>query len=129
MPRYLIAIIASVILFCSCASSQEEGKRIKETYTIERVFESSDAQSLGADIRVTPIAKKHALRLRREATNGQVIYIEIQDREGKPKAKAVWNTIDFRLDFEPFEAGVYYLKLSDYQGLSQKYRVTKSAVK
>ena len=123
----LLTTALAMLLAASCATAQSESKAEKKrpyTYSVEQMI-VRDMPSLGEHIVIRPNGKKDCLRLRREQSN-DVIYYELRDRDEKPIARGTWNTVEYRLDMEPFPAGVYYLKLYNYQDLQLIYRITKT---
>ena len=129
MKQFNLLIAALALLIAAgCASAQSDGhpERDKKSnnYAVEQLM-VRDMPSLGEHIVIRPNAKKNYLRLRREQSN-DVIYYELQNRDEKPIARGTWNTVEYRLDMEPVPAGVYYLKLYNYQDLQTRYRITKT---
>ncbi|MBO4752650.1 MAG: hypothetical protein J5526_07925 [Bacteroidales bacterium] len=124
----LLITAMAMLLVASCATAQSESKAEKkkktDTYAVEQVI-VRDMPSLGEHIIIRPNAKKNHIRLRREQSN-DVIYYELRDRDEKPIARGTWNTVEYRLDMEPFAPGVYYLKLYNYQDMQLMYRITKT---
>ena len=124
----LLTIAFAMLLAAGCASAQDEaqGKKNKpgSTYAVEQVI-VRDMPSLGEHIMIRPNPRKDYIRLRREQSN-DVIYYELRNSDEKPIARGTWNSVEYRLDMEPFAPGVYYLKLYNYQDLQLMYRITKT---
>ena len=125
---YWIVAALALSLSTSCATAQtktDEGTPKKTaTYAVEQVM-VRDMPSLNENIAIRPNSKKDYIRLRREQST-DVIYYELRNRDEKPIARGTWNTVEYHLDMEPFPAGIYYLKLYNYQDLQLMYRITKT---
>lgn len=124
----LLIVTLTVMLAWGCASAQSDGQGEKKktgSYSVEQMI-VRDMPSLGEHIVIRPNAKKDYIRLRREQSN-DVIYYELRNSDEKPIARGTWNTVEYRLDMEPFPAGIYYLKLYNFEDMQLMYRITKTA--
>jgi len=124
----LLTAAMFMLIAVGCASAQSDSQAEKKsntgTYGVEQVM-VRDMPSLGEHIIIRPNAKKNYIRLQREQSN-DVIYYELRNSDEKTIARGTWNTVEYRLDMEPFPAGVYYLKLYNYQDMQLMYRITKT---
>ena len=128
----LLSIATMLIVGCASAQSHKNGKgetmpkRI-QTYAIEQV-RVPDMPALDIHVTLKANPKRDFILLRREQSI-DVIYYELRDKDEKPLARGTWNSTEYRLDMEPFEPGVYFLKLYNFQDMQLMYRITKAAPK